>query len=41
MAIASTTSANKVLAEVLNAVTIRTLVDAKNGRKKEKRQKVK
>ena len=40
MAVAGTASADKVPAEVLNAVTVRALVDAKNGRKKERRQEV-
>ena len=40
MAIAGTANANKVPVEVLNAVTVRTLVDAKNRKKKERRQKV-
>ena len=40
MAVAGTISADKVPAEVLNAVTVRALVDAKNGRKKERRQEV-
>jgi hypothetical protein len=40
MAVASTASANKVPAEVLNAVTIRVLVNAKNRKKKGKRQEV-
>ena len=34
MVVASTASANKVPAEVLNAVTVRVLGDAKNGKKK-------
>jgi hypothetical protein len=40
MAVASTTSANKVPAEVLNAVTVRALANAKNGKKKEGRKEV-
>ena len=40
MAVASTASADKVPAEVLNAVTVRALVDAKNGKKKGGRTEV-
>ena len=41
MAVAGTASTNKVPVEVLNAVTVHTLVNTKNRRKKERRQKVK
>ena len=37
MAVAGITSADKVPAEILNAVTVYILVNAKNGRKKERR----
>ena len=40
MAVASTTSTDKVPAEVLNAVTVCALVDAKNRKKKGRRQEV-
>ena len=40
MAVTSTASTNKVPIEVLNAVTIHALVDAKNGKKKGRRQEV-
>jgi hypothetical protein len=40
MAIASTASADKVPAEVLNAVTICVLVNIKNRKKKGRRQEV-
>ena len=40
MAVAGTASANKVPAEVLNAVTVRALVNAKNRKKKGRRQEV-
>ena len=40
MAVAGTASTDKVPTEVLNAVTVCTLVDAKNGKKKGRRQKV-
>ena len=41
MAVASTASANKVPVEVLNAVTVRALGDAKNGKNKGGRKEVK
>jgi hypothetical protein len=40
MAVASTASTNKVPAEVLNAVTVRALVNVKNGKKKGGRKEV-
>jgi hypothetical protein len=40
MAVAGTTSADKVPAEVLNAVTVRALANTKNGKKKEGRKEV-
>jgi hypothetical protein len=40
MAVASTASANKVPVEVLNAITIRVLVNIKNRKKKGRRQEV-
>ena len=40
MAVAGTASADKVPAEVLNAVTVRALGNAKNGKKKEGRKEV-
>ena len=40
MAVAGTASADKVLAEVLNAVTVRALANAKKGKKKEGRKEV-
>ena len=40
MAVAGTASADKVPAEVLNAVTVRVLVNAKNGKKKGGRKEV-
>ena len=41
MAVAGTASADKVPAEVLNAVTVRALGDAKNGKNKGGRKEVK
>ena len=40
MAVAGTASADKVPAEVLNAVTVRALGDVKNGKKKGGRKEV-
>jgi hypothetical protein len=40
MAIANTASTNNVPAEVLNAITVRVLVNTKNGKKKRMRQEV-
>ena len=40
MSVASTASADKVPAEVLNAITVCALVDAKNGKKKGGRMEI-
>ena len=40
MALASTVSTNKVLAKVLNTITVYILVNTKNRKKKEKKQEV-
>ena len=40
MALASTVSTNKVLANVLNTITVCILVNTKNRKKKEKKQEV-